>query len=118
MSPGLQYRRARAVEPVALLHRDAADRLAAGILDDADTQRLQFAVELGGDSPFRQQLRRRRRIIGEELSEDWLWCLLRHRRRECGEEQPCRKAAHGTRDTAVIRQDAFTGRYGYARTGR
>src|SRR6266436_2665449 len=34
--PSLQHRLARALEPVALLHRDAADRHSA-VLDDADT---------------------------------------------------------------------------------
>ena len=81
MAPGLQHRRARAVEPVALLHRDAADRLADGVLDDADAQRLQLAVELRGDPPFRQQLRRHRRVIGEKFGEDRLRRPLRHRRR-------------------------------------
>ena len=37
---------------VALLHRDATDRLAAGVLDDADAQRLQLAVALTEDQPF------------------------------------------------------------------
>ena len=34
--PSLQHPLARAVKPVALLHRDATDRLAGAILDDAD----------------------------------------------------------------------------------
>jgi hypothetical protein len=39
-------------ESVALLHRDAADRLADAVLDDPDEQRLRLAVELAGDQPF------------------------------------------------------------------
>src|SRR5262249_47293326 len=50
--PILQHRLVRASEPVALLHGDAADRLADGVLDDADAQRLQLAVELTGDPPL------------------------------------------------------------------
>src|SRR5262249_55102970 len=65
IAPGLQHRVACALEPVCLLYRDAADGLADGVLDDADTQRLQLAVELTGDPPFLQQLRRRSRIIGK-----------------------------------------------------
>src|SRR6516225_8984819 len=38
--PSLQHRLVRAGEPVPLLHRDAADRLADAVLDDADAQRL------------------------------------------------------------------------------
>jgi hypothetical protein len=97
IEPSLQYRLVRVVEPVALLHRDAADHLAAGVLDDADAQRLQLVIELTGDQPLPQQLRRRGRIVGEELGEDWLRRPLRHRRcrRECSEEQQCREAASG-----------------------
>src|SRR6516164_3509096 len=54
VAPGLQHRLARVVKPIALLHRDAADPLAAEVLDDADAQRLQLAVELTGDPPFPQ----------------------------------------------------------------
>ena len=43
IAPGLQHRLAD-VEPIALLYRDAADSLAAGILDNADAERLQLAV--------------------------------------------------------------------------
>jgi putative transposase len=43
---------ARAVEPVTLLHRDAADRLADGVRDNADAQRPQLAVQLSGDPPL------------------------------------------------------------------
>src|SRR5437660_8697355 len=77
----LQHRLVRASEPVALLHGDAADRLADGVLDDADAQRLQLAVELTRDPPLPQQLRRRGRSVREELCEDWLGCPLRRRRR-------------------------------------
>jgi len=35
-------------------------------------QRLQLAVELTGDQPLPQQLRRRGRIVREKLCEDWL----------------------------------------------
>jgi len=91
IAPGPQHRLARVLEPVALLDRDAADRLAARVLDDADAQRLQPAVELTGDQPFPQQLRRHGGIVGEELGEDGLRRALPHRRRrrECGEEQQC-----------------------------
>src|SRR6516162_1531960 len=68
--PSLQHRLVRAGEPVALLHRDAADRLSDAVLDDADAQRLQLAVELTGDPPLSQQLRRSGRIVREELGED------------------------------------------------
>jgi hypothetical protein len=89
IAPGLQQRLARAVEAVTLLHRDAADRLSAGVLDDADAQRLQLAVELTGDQPLPQQLRRRGRIMGEDFGEDWLRRPLCHRRRrrDCSKEQ-------------------------------
>ena len=50
--PGLQRRLVRASDPVALLHGNAADRLAYGILDNADPQRLQLAVELTRDPPL------------------------------------------------------------------
>src|SRR5207248_38236 len=101
IAPRLPHRFARAVEPVALLHRDATDRLADGVLDDADAQRLQIVVELAGDPPLAQQLRRCGRIVGEELGEDWLWNRLwhrlRHRRhqRECSKEQQCPGASPG-----------------------
>jgi hypothetical protein len=36
--------------------RDAADRLAGAVLDDAAAQRLQLAVELTRDQPLPQQL--------------------------------------------------------------
>jgi len=64
------------------------------VLDDADAQRLQPAVELTGDPPLPQQLRRLTRIVGEEFGEDRLRRRLRrrHRRRECGEDQQCREA--------------------------
>jgi hypothetical protein len=52
----LQHRLVRAGKPVTLLHRDAADRLANTVLDNADAQRLQLAVELTGDQPLAQQL--------------------------------------------------------------
>jgi hypothetical protein len=38
IAPGPQHCLARAIEPVSLLHRDAADRLADGVLDDADAE--------------------------------------------------------------------------------
>src|SRR5204862_1186001 len=41
IASSLQHRLACAVEPVTFLHRDAADGLADGVLNDADTQRLQ-----------------------------------------------------------------------------
>ena len=82
--PSLQHRVGRTVEPVAFVNRDAADCLSDAVLDDADAQRLQFAVELTGDPPFPQQLRRRGRIIREKLCEDGLRRPLRrgHRQRE------------------------------------
>src|SRR4029077_10035956 len=61
----LQHRLVRAGKPVALLHRDAADRLTNAVLDNADAQRLQLAVELTGDQPLAQQLRRSDRIVRE-----------------------------------------------------
>ena len=79
--PGLQHRFVRAVEPIALLHRDAADRLADAVFDDADAQRLQLAVELTGNPPLPQQLGRLGRVVREELGEDWLRRPLRHHRR-------------------------------------
>jgi len=48
----LQHRLVRTVEPVALLHRDAADRLSDAVFYDTDAQRLQLAVELTGDQPL------------------------------------------------------------------
>jgi hypothetical protein len=74
----LQHRLAD-VEPVTLLYRDAADSLATGVVNNADVERLALAVELTGDPPLPQQLRRGGRIVGEELGEDW----LRRRRRRC-----------------------------------
>src|SRR5215831_7250857 len=79
--PSQQHRLVRAVEPIPILHRDAADRLADRVLDDADAQRLQFAIELTGDPPLPQQPRRLRRIVREEFHEDWLRRPLRHRPR-------------------------------------
>src|SRR5436305_12143539 len=61
--PSLQHRLVRAGEPVALLNGDAADRLTNGILDDPNAKRLQLAVELTGDPPLLQQLRRRGRTV-------------------------------------------------------
>src|SRR5262249_2230597 len=92
---GLQHRLTGTIEPVSLLHRDPADRLADGVLDDADAQRLQLAVELTGDPPLPEQLRRRGLIVSEELGENRLRLPLRHRRRrcQCGDEQQCREAA-------------------------
>src|SRR5438132_3246324 len=81
VGPSLQHRLARALDPVALLRRDAADRHSAGVLYDADTQRLQLVVELTGDQPLPQQLRRRGGVVGEEFGKDWLRRPLRHRRR-------------------------------------
>jgi hypothetical protein len=77
----LQHRLASVVEPIAILHRDAADRLADAVLDDADAQRLRLAVKLTGDPPLPQQLRRYGRIVREELCEDRLRRPLRHRHR-------------------------------------
>src|SRR5437763_16221167 len=68
-------------KPIALLHGHAAHGLADGVLDDADAQRLQLAVELTRDPPLPQQLRRRGRGVRYELCEDWLGCPLRRRRR-------------------------------------
>jgi len=79
--PSLQHRLVCAGEPVALLHRDAADCLADAVLDDADAQRLQLAVELTGYQPLAQQLRRPGWIVHEELCEDRLWRPLRRCRR-------------------------------------
>jgi hypothetical protein len=50
--PSLQHRLVRAVEPIPILHGDAADRFADGVLDDADAQRQQLAIELTGDQPL------------------------------------------------------------------
>src|SRR5437773_2761827 len=52
-------------------------RLANMVLNNADAQRLQLAVELTGDQPLAQQLRRRDRIVREEFCEDWLRRPLR-----------------------------------------
>lgn len=62
--------------PPTLRPGHATDRLADPVLDDADAQWLQLAVELTGDQPAPQQLRRRRRIVRE----DWLRRPLPHRR--------------------------------------
>src|SRR5271166_1995357 len=112
IAPGLQHRLARAVEPVALLHRDAADRLADRVLDDADALRLQLAVELAGDPPLSQQLRGHVRIVGEALGEDWSRRPLRHRgrRRECSEEQQCRGAAPGVEPGARPARSRYVAR--------
>src|ERR1043166_230759 len=75
--PSLQHRLVRASQPVTLLDGDAADRLADGVLDDADAQRLQLAVELTRDPPLPQQLRWYGRIVREELRKDWLGRSLR-----------------------------------------
>jgi hypothetical protein len=69
-----------------------------------DAQRLQLAVELTGDQPLPQQLRRHGGIVGEELGEDWLRRALPHRRRrrECRKEQQCNGAAPGTKPATRI----------------
>src|SRR5204862_4518988 len=64
-------------KPIALLHGHAAHGLADGVLDDADAQRLQLAVELTSDPPPPQQLRRRGPRVREELGQDVLGCTLR-----------------------------------------
>ena len=62
--------------PPTLRPGHATDRLADPVLDDAEAQWLQLAVEVTGDQPAPQQLRRRRRIVRE----DWLRRPLPHRR--------------------------------------
>ena len=59
--------------------RDAADRLPDTVLDDADAQRLQLAVELTRDQPLPRQLHRHGWIVREEFCEDRLRRRLRHR---------------------------------------
>jgi hypothetical protein len=57
--------------------------------ENNDTPSEARRLQLTGNHPLPQQLRRRGRIVGEELGEDWLPRPLRHRRRrrECSEEQ-------------------------------
>src|SRR5436190_1175906 len=97
ITPGLHHRLVRLVDPITLLNRDAADRLAAEVIDDADAQRLQIAFELIGDPTLPSNCHGAAGSYAKSSVKTGCGGPLRHRcrRPECREEQQCRDAAPG-----------------------